>query len=504
MKALSTNDQQLFSRINELVNCNPFEPERLRCEKKILGSQFEGSEDSWHISMNPFGQRPNVTRILELSEELLEKSKMALQTSSFKKADIDAYHNLAYWVIYHQVNHKLEHLITCKKPQEFDALCTECFKDIRKNFHDYIESLNLKKYRKDDIAQVFSCFFQIRRAFHYIFTYITGASNTSAKLRATIWQSIFSHDILRYQRGLHNFMRDIPTLICGPSGSGKELVARAIGLSGYIPFDSQQMKFKFNFDDLLLSVNLSAISPQLIESELFGHKKGAFTGALQDRPGWFTKCNESSCLFLDEIGELQPDIQVKLLRVLQARTYQEVGSTTTRHFKGRIIAATNRNLSEEMARGNFRPDFYYRLCANVIETPSLLTIIRDDPKDLKNMVAFIVSKFVNEVETASLRDEVLDVLQGKRLVEHDWPGNFRELEQCVKNVLVRKNYTPPEKATGSQTKLESALENVTMSADELLRLYFNKAYQKYGTYEDAAKVLKVDRRTVKSRLQEDS
>src|SRR4030095_10303350 len=114
------------------------------------------------------------------------------------------------------------------------------------------------------------------------------------------------------------------------------------------------------------ALNPSALSPTLIESELFGHRRGAFTGAVQDRAGWLEVCPATGTVFLDEIGELDPAIQVKLLRVLQSRTFQRLGDTRDRPFLRKLIAATNRDLGREMAAGEFRKDFYYRLCSDFV------------------------------------------------------------------------------------------------------------------------------------------
>ena len=196
-----------------------------------------------------------------------------------------------------------------------------------------------------------ACFFQLRRAFFHVFFFIVGRSPAAARLRAAAWESIFTHDLRRYQRSLYRHLGDVTTLITGPSGTGKELVARAIGLSRYVPFDGQAGRFVENFHEGFHAVNLSALSPTLIESELFGHRRGAFTGAVADRVGWLESCPANGSVFLDEIGELDPAIQVKLLRVLQRRTFQRLGDTADRRFPGKILAATNRDLVAEIDGG---------------------------------------------------------------------------------------------------------------------------------------------------------
>src|SRR6185503_3035069 len=210
------------------------------------------------------------------------------------------------------------------------------------------------------------------------------------------WQSMFTHDMRRYRRILFDRMGDMTTLITGPSGTGKELVARAIGLSRYIPFDAATQKFRENFATSFYSINLSALSPTLIESELFGHRRGAFTGALQDRAGWLEVCPPLGTVFLDEVGEIGADIQVKLLRVLQTRKFQRLGETQDHLFSGKIVAATNRDLAAEMQAERFRPDFYYRLCSDIIRVPSLQERLRESPAELMELLVFIVRRIMGE------------------------------------------------------------------------------------------------------------
>src|SRR6185295_18992997 len=170
----------------------------------------------------------------------------------------------------------------------------------------------------------FAVLVQLHRAFLSIYEFIIGGSMPIARLRAAVCQSIFSHDMRRYGRVLYRCIGDVPTLILGPSGSGKELVARAIGHSRHVPFDGQSESFSEELDDFH-PLNLSALAPTLIESELFGHRRGAFSGAVGERSGWLEVCGPSGTVFLDEIGELEGSLQVKLLRVLQSRAFQRVG-----------------------------------------------------------------------------------------------------------------------------------------------------------------------------------
>ena len=144
----------------------------------------------------------------------------------------------------------------------------------------------------------------------------------------------------------------------------------------------------------------------MIESELFGHRKGAFTGALQDHSGWLEVCPPLGTVFLDEIGELDGSIQVKLLRVLETREFQRLGETTSRKFQGKVIAATNRDMAREMKAGRFREDLYYRLCSDLIVTPSLREQLADSPEELRNLVLFIAKRIAGPEEAEALAGEV--------------------------------------------------------------------------------------------------
>ncbi len=210
---------------------------------------------------------------------------------------------------------------------------------------------------------LFSWLVQHRRASHIISTTLRGGSAPAVRLRGSLWTAIFTHDMRRYVRSLYARMQDNATLITGPTGTGKEVCARAIGLCPYVPFDLAREGFVSDPADGFHALNLSALAPSILESELFGHRRGAFTGAAGDHAGWFEVCKPGGAVFLDEIGEVAPPIQVKLLRVLQDHRFQRLGDTQDLPFHGRILAATHQDLGELIRSGAFRQDFYYRLCS---------------------------------------------------------------------------------------------------------------------------------------------
>ena len=244
--------------------------------------------------------------------------------------------------------------------------------------------------------------------------------------------------------------------------------------------------------------------PTLIESELFGHRRGAFTGALQDRRGWLEVCRPLGTVFLDEVGELDASIQVKLLRVIQTRMFQPLGDTTDRHFHGKLMAATNRALLAAMKQGHFREDFYYRLCSDLIVTPSLHEQLCESPDVLRELLLFIAQRIVG-AEAEALAAEVEAWIVKHLGRAYSWPGNIRELEQCVRNVLIRKEYRPPQAHTlpareDFSEEFSRAIVSGTLTADELLQQYCTWVYLQTGNYEGTARRLGLDRRTVKSKI----
>jgi len=209
---------------------------------------------------------------------------------------------------------------------------------------------------------------------------------------------------------------DSTVLIQGETGTGKELIARAI--------HNRSKRANRAF----IRVNCAAIPPSLIASELFGHEKGSFTGALQRRLGRFESA-DGGTIFLDEVGELPPETQVALLRVLQEREFERVGGNQTISIDVRVLAATNRDLGAAVADGTFRRDLFYRLNVFPIQVPAL----RDRIDDIPLLVEYLVDRYAKKAgkRIRSVSKNTLDLFQG-----YDWPGNIRELQNVVERAVV--------------------------------------------------------------------
>lgn len=252
---------------------------------------------------------------------------------------------------------------------------------------------------------------------------------------------------------------DTAVLIRGESGTGKELVANAIHFNGP------------RKDERFVTVNCSAIPENLIESEFFGHEKGAFTGADSRKIGKFQYA-DGGTLFLDEIGDVSPAMQVKLLRALQQKTFTPVGSNREVEVNVRIIAATNRNLEEMIKKGEFREDLFYRL--NVL--PVFLPPLRERKDDIESLASYFVDKF-NQVHRKNIKAITPSAMQ--LLKSYNWPGNIRELENVIEHAFVIENsneITPPSlpeqiagmaitaRNAGSAASLPSGLTDAGKSA----------------------------------------
>ncbi len=505
---LSPDERSFAKAVSHLGFGNPFVPEWVDAEREALGPDFSRSEPVWSLRPEVAGLQPNIILLIERVEALIERLREALDRErDAPDEDLILYEDLVLFLLYHRYQHALYRVVERSVDEGHCEERFDIYREFSGEFGRLMRAGKTPLPSAHDPVHVFACMFQVRRAFHMTYRRIIGGSMPAAQLRASIWQSIFTHNERRYQRMLYDRMGDITCLITGASGTGKELVARAIGFSRYIPFDPKTRTFEEDFVRSVYPVNLSALSPTLLESEMFGHRRGAFTGALEDRAGWFEVCPTRGTVFLDEIGEIGSDIQVKLLRVLETRTFNRIGETEPRSFGGKLIAATNRDLEKEMREGTFREDFYYRLCSDTIRTPSLREQLTDSPEELPLLVRFIVQRVAGDDEVDVLTREVCGWIDTHLDPEYAWPGNVRELEQCVRNVLVRGRYSPRSAgpsadAQDDDLELARGVAEGSFTIDELLARYCTRVYAQTENYQETSRRLGVDHRTIKSRIDE--
>jgi MoxR-like ATPase len=495
MAFLSAAERRFLRTISQFAHCNPFLPEHNQLEREALGPAYLEGEPVWSQDVDdPERPRANVWRIVELLSPMVDQLRARLASGvPAQDQDLVLYEDAVLHLLYQRF---YKHFFAAS----FGATVNEpgrwhFYRDYLKDWRHFFDGFRLPT--RHDPGHTFACFRQIQRAFEQIFRDIIGGSLPAARLRASIWQSIFTHDMRRYRRTLYGRMSEFATLITGPSGTGKELAARAIALSRYVPFDDRN--FKFDDEAAFFPINISALSPTLVESELFGHRRGAFTGAVGDRKGWLETCPALGSVFLDELGDLDPAIQVKLLRVIETRTFHPVGETAARQFRGKLIAATNRDLAARIRTGEFREDLYYRLCSDQITTPSLADQLKDSPQMLTDLIVYMARR-VAGAEGEELARDVTQWIRQNLAADYPWPGNYRELDQCIKNVLIRRDYRPSQPPPAEN--LLDDFQKGRFTADELLSRYCTLVYRETGSYEETARRLQIDRRTVKSKIRE--
>jgi DNA-binding NtrC family response regulator len=493
MALLTAAERRTLEAVSRLGYCNPFLPERVELERAALGPDFVEGEPVWSYRPNETAPRENVWRVYRKAEPLLEAVRLRLRAGGpARETDLALYEDGVLYLLYTRYYAQFYQA-------GFGAPDPARWRFYTKFLADWRHFFALDGVvfpGGHDPRHTFACFRQIQRAFEHVFRDIIGSSLPAAQLRAAIWQSIFTHDMRRYRRTLYARMGEFATLITGPSGTGKELAARAIAESRYAEFDEGRLAFPSEAEGAFFPINISALSPTLVESELFGHRRGAFTGAIADRRGWLETCPESGAVFLDELGDLETAIQVKLLRVIETRTFHPVGDTAGRQFRGKLITATNRNLPDLMQQGRFREDLYYRLCSDQVETPSLADQLAASPAVLKELIVYMAQRVAGP-EGEALAAEVTTWIDRNLGPQYPWPGNYRELEQCVKNVLIRRNYRP---ARPQPDDFAAQVRSGSLTADELLSTYITHAYAKAGSYEETARRLGLDRRTVKAKV----
>ncbi len=483
---LEGGQREFFALVKAAISANPFGPERTVIDVKISADSI--ADPGFHEV------EKTVEAVNKRLDDLLQQGSWSY--GDFEGEDRSLVEGAHLFVFFYSFRKKFDAFIQAQTAADE--------KSIKLDFaSEAISFLQNRGFAPEEIRKAVETAYQFRRAFSFIRSNLIGRSRVMQKLRHDLWNSIFTHNIDLYRRYLWNRMEDFTTLILGETGSGKGSAASAIGHSGYIPFDLKKQRFSESFTKSLVTINLSQFPETLIESELFGHKKGAFTGAIQDHKGVFERCSPHGVILLDEIGEIAGPVQIKLLQILQERVFYPVGSRKKERFSGRVIAATNRPI-EELRRGDrFRDDFYYRLCSDIIHVPSLRERIQEDPAELDDLLAVTVKRMVGE-ETPELVEMVRNVVVRELGEDYPWYGNVRELEQCVRRVLVKKTYEgdKPHSAPDLQSRLMAGIELGNLSVHELMSGYCRLLYERHGTYEEVARRTELDRRTVTKHIKD--
>ena len=482
---LTAEERTFYKTVYNAAFANPFSTLRERLDQKIAGLF------------------PSVPRRESINQCILEIDQRIKALETQGRATLQAYEGedrqLIRVVFLFDTFHKFR--------DDFDALIKEQIRaqdtPVEVSFsRQAMEMLHKRGFSSRSIRHYFALSFQLRRAFYFISHSLVGECPSMLTLKKHLWYNVFTQNIELYENCLWNRMEDFSTLLLGETGTGKGTAAKAIGRSGFIPFDEKTNAFAQSFTRAFSSLNLSQYPETLLESELFGHKKGAFTGAVDDYQGVFDRCSPYGSILLDEIGEIPEHVQIKLLRVLQERSFTPVGGHATARFNGRVIAATNRPKKDILEGRVFRDDFYYRLCSDIIEVPALARRIRERPAELGDLLAFTLRKLIGTDDPA-LADKIARTIDRQLGKDYHWPGNVRELEQCVRSILLRREYRGKgvEKNQDLAQQLIRGIESCDISVSSLVSGYCALLYRESGTYEEVARKTGLDRRTIKKHVQ---
>ncbi len=484
--SLTSEERHFFKTVHDAAFANPFSELRKRLDIKIAG-------------LFPSASRRDATDLC-----LQEVAQRIKGLESRNLADINAFdgqdREIIIAVFLFDIFHRFR--------DDFDRLIKDQIKaqdvTVKVPFAETaMGMLHEKGFDDKTISHYFALSYQLRRAFYFISKALVGSSPCMKTLKKHLWYNVFTHSIELYNKFLWNKMEDFSTLLLGETGTGKGTAARAIGRSGYIPFDEKKQCFTQSFTRAFSSLNLSQYPETLLESELFGHTKGAFTGAVDDYQGVFDRCSPHGSILLDEIGEIPNHVQIKLLRVLQERTFSPVGTHKTARFNGRVIAATNRPKNEVLHGKVFRDDFYYRLCSDIIEVPPLRARIRERPLELDDLLDVTIQKMTG-TRSEKLIGKVKRIVDRQLGKDYQWPGNVRELEQCVRSVLLRRDYRGKQQDAAENLSLTQELiqgiSEQDITASGLVSGYCRLLYDRVGTYEKVARLTGLDRRTIKKHI----
>ncbi|KPJ95519.1 MAG: Fis family transcriptional regulator [Gammaproteobacteria bacterium SG8_11] len=479
---LSSEDREFFRKLATIIFSNPFSIDPTLIEE-LLGKKL--------ASFSPTQTDKYLPLVPILEQRLSRLESRGIQRIQSVHADDRKALEYAYLFLYfHKYLHAIDELIQNQLAAGQEPVAVP--------FHaELVHDLKSKGFTTAESHRFLALFYQLRRAFYFIVQALVGDSPSMVRLRHGLWNNVFTSDVRLYADHLWDRMEDFSTLLLGETGTGKGTAAAAIGRSGLIPFNAKTGRFERSFTETFIAINLSEFPETLIESELFGHRKGAFTGAIDHHKGLFERCSAQGSLFLDEIGDVSIPTQIKLLNVIQERRFSPVGSHEVKRFEGRVIAATNQSIYELRKQGKFRDDFYYRLSSDVVEVPPLRVRLQEAPGELKQIVRLLISRMLGTKENAELVANVLSKLTNSLPRHYPWPGNVRELEQAVRKIIINNEFSDQSTTEMLTKDWLDDMKQGQLSAQELLSHYCYMLYSRFGTYEEVAEKTALDRRTVK-------
>jgi plasmid stabilization system protein ParE len=498
LRVFTEQTLRVCAPLAELAVDNACSPSRIENVARVLGVEFVPPGATVAPGLDPRVPHHNIASMRRLCAKLLPVLRERYQAGGeVSDEERRVYVRVVYYYLHDRYAPSFQEIIDrVAIGADKNARAAPFYAEFAEAYGQLLGFLG----RAPDVVpclRLFEILFQARRAFFALYTKIRGRSAPVARLRAAIWSAIFGG--LLDDHGLHrwNRMHKLPVLIQGPTGTGKELSAQTIAASGYVPFDVAEGAFA-PYDHYYAGINLVAFAPGVLPSELYGHVKGAFTGAVKDRVGILEGVPEFGAVLLDEIAEIPLEMQAELLRVLQERRFRAVGEEKeSRRLAARVLCATHRDMALLMHEGRVREDFFRRVCMMKLRTPSLRERLDDLPDELRDLVAFIAADLFGPESAESLVDQVETVVRA-RLRRHPWTGNMRELAQCVAEVQTTGTYVPERPDPAVALALD--LRQVKVPLEDVRRRYAEIAVAKAGNPTAAARLLDVDTRTLKALL----
>jgi DNA-binding NtrC family response regulator len=414
-------ERAFLAAISWLAYLNPFEPRWAEVVRAIFpagGLPDDPDPDA------PFrGLSERIQRPIAAAAALLQGDRIG------SPSDMAVFRGAAIYALWDKYRDRFQHLI------DTDGV------DVP--FRDELEAtyaslrLDLPVLRVPEPRHLVEFMYQWRRNVFYIARLIRGQSPAAAAARLAIFRASMGGDRCTYVRGLYRTMERVPVLITGETGTGKDLAAQCIGWGGYLPLDEKGERFVLRHRAAPHTRSLCEVPRELIESALFGHKRGSFTGATADATGFFALPEPHGSLFLDEIGELQGYLQAKLLRPFQNREILAIGATRPQPIHGRHIFASRRDLEAMCQEGTFRVDLLERMNGVRIHMPPLRQMLAEDPGELGRFVrGFVVAAGIHEEEEVQAWTERITGYVAAKMPGHPWPRNLRELKNFTERFLL--------------------------------------------------------------------
>lgn len=471
---------KVLEEVAGLVFTNPFGERRRKVECLLLG------DSSGELS---FSARAQGISKMAIDALISISGNGGFSIQNIRTFDRDTIILVWLFYLYHKFYKELEEHIRAQEKAGSKPLKLKPGKNL-------VNEFAVAGFKPEEADHYIALMFQVSRAFYYIDGQVRGSGPAIVGLRKRLWNNLFTANPKWYFAHLSGRLEDFATLILGETGTGKSLVARILGRAGYIPFDRVSSRFVESFTAAFNSINLAQYPSSLLESELFGHKKGSFTGAIDNYEGIFARCSRHGAVFIDEIGDVDIPTQVKLLQVIQEREYSPVGSREKRRFSGRIIAATNQDLEDLISKGKFRKDLYFRVCSDIMKLPSLSERVSESPEELGILIRDILQIILQSPDEA-IAQAIESTLLNSLPEKYPWRGNIRELEQSLRQICISGKFQIAMLDADAPKDLQQTVFEKLPELQELSAEYCYYLHQKLGSYEAVARTAGIDRRTAK-------